>query len=69
MNFINIFQLPNEFSQTTSAISNGFSAGLICSATVNMALLTIILLGAVWLVAPYELRGHRPSRKDDPNNS
>jgi len=67
MNFIDIIQLPNAVSQAASAI--GLSSELVCSTTVNMAILTAVLLGAVWLVAPYEPKGRRASRMSGHKNS
>lgn len=65
MNFIDIIQLPNAVSRAATTIGNGLSSELICSTTVNMAILTAILLGAVWLVSPHEPKGHR----NNPENS
>lgn len=54
MSFTEILQMPPAVGNTLTSMGNVLSPELLCSASVNLAILTGVLLGAVWLVAPFE---------------
>lgn len=56
MSITDILQMPQSVGNTITAMGNAFSPELLCSTSVNLAILTGVLLGAVWLVAPFEPR-------------
>jgi hypothetical protein len=64
--FLAFFQLPLATWDCIVAYESSLPDGIVCSISVNSAMLAILLLGAVCLVAPIELkwRGSRRNRMD-----
>ena len=55
--FLALFRLPLATWDCVVAFERGLPDGLACSLSFNTVLLAAVLLAALWLVAPLELKG------------
>ncbi|EGB14447.1 hypothetical protein DND132_1235 [Pseudodesulfovibrio mercurii] len=51
-----LFEAPRTAWNAVASMWEWISPELVCSATVNLAVLSAALLGAIWLVAPFDLK-------------